>query len=243
MGVVFLSFFQGCNTLGSKTRPGPPAYVLSSPGPFFAAGPPLSLGIIVDSSGSMFSGKLGSWGTSKMEIIQTTLPSFLATVQPDDEVFLLSVSTKPKIVQDFTNSPVLLAKAVQNLRPLGGTALYDAVLNGLALLQQGHNQKQGLVVISDGNDNASTASKDQVLMTAEARKAPIYTIAYGDASVKGAVGSVLTALAPEKLDASFLQTLSQRTNGVSFLLDTSRTSDVTGAFTQDFESIAKALRK
>jgi Ca-activated chloride channel family protein len=62
------------------------------------------------------------------------------------------------------------------MRAQGRTAMYDAVSNGLSYIAKGHHPRRALVVVSDGGDNASTATFDQVLKEAQSSNAAIYTV-------------------------------------------------------------------
>src|SRR5262249_37190949 len=148
--------------------------------------------------------------------------SFCDTLQPTDEAFILTANgetaegfldftLKPKLVQSFTNSRVLLKQALNDLRPRGPTMLYDAVLEGLRLITQGQNQKKALLIISDGFDDASTASEGQVVAAAEAAKVPVYTIGMGDPAKNSGIWNTVAVISQDHLNAGVLQTLSQRT--------------------------------
>src|SRR5262245_37724388 len=104
---------------------------------------PVSLGFIVDTSGSML---------NQIVSARRALRRFLDTVRPQDEVFLEAFNQHPVLLQDFTDSRVLLLQATTQLQPDGGTALYDAILDGLRRVQQGRRQKKALIVITDGLD-------------------------------------------------------------------------------------------
>ena len=76
----------------------------------------------------------------------------------------------------FTNNPVELTNAMVTSRAGGQTALYDAIARGLDELQAGIRDKQVLIVVSDGDDNASALKLSQVMKRAEQSNAVIYTI-------------------------------------------------------------------
>jgi VWFA-related protein len=112
---------------------------------------PVSLGIVLDTSGSM--------AGSKMEEAQNALDRFLYDLlDKDDEIFLYRFSNVPMLVQDWTRDRRLLSRALGRIAPNGGTAMYDAVADALPLAQRGENRKKALLVISDGNDTASSTS-------------------------------------------------------------------------------------
>lgn len=109
---------------------------------------PVSLGIVLDVSGSM-SGE-------KYRAAERALSRFLYDLlAPEDEVFILSFSDQTDLVSDWTTDRRRLAAGLSRIRPRGGTALYDAVAEAVPMAQGGRHKKKALVVISDGNDTDS----------------------------------------------------------------------------------------
>ena len=109
---------------------------------------PVSLGIALDTSGSM--------DGEKMAAARDALNSFLAQLNdPNDEVFLYRFDSIPVLVQGWTRDTRRLSYELERMQPRGGTALYDAVAEAIPLAQEGHNRKKALVIISDGNDTSS----------------------------------------------------------------------------------------
>jgi Ca-activated chloride channel family protein len=189
---------------------------------------PVSLGLIVDSSGSM---------RDKIDRARQALRRFIGSIRPQDEVFLEEFSSQPSLLQDFTDSRMLLTQAVSLLRPSGGTSLYDAILDGLHRVKGGQHQKKALIVMSDGLDTNSFASLDQVLHIAKRSGVLIYTIGIGNpqgrsgggpAIVIGPFGAVLGGVGgdDERVDSHTLQQISEETGGEHFLLNT---RDVVGS--------------
>ncbi len=112
---------------------------------------PVSLGIAIDTSGSM--------DGEKMAAARGALNSFLDQLNdPDDEVFLYRFDSHPVLVEGWTRDKRRIAMELGRLQPRGGTALYDAVAEAIPLAQSGHNRKKALVIISDGNDTSSSTS-------------------------------------------------------------------------------------
>jgi VWFA-related protein len=109
---------------------------------------PVSLGILLDTSGSMHG--------ERMAAARRALHRFLYDLLgPEDEVFLMKFDTRPELVQDWTTDRRQVANAVARLRAAGGTALYDAVAAAIPKMQGGAHRKKALVIISDGNDTTS----------------------------------------------------------------------------------------
>ncbi|MDO8836558.1 MAG: VWA domain-containing protein [Vicinamibacterales bacterium] len=116
---------------------------------------PVSLGLVIDASGSM--------AGTKMDAAREALRRFVDDLLgPDDEVFVLKFDETPELVQEWTRDRVLLRERIATVRPNGGTALYDAVAEGVALAQSGGHRKKALVLISDGNDTNSVIKVDEV---------------------------------------------------------------------------------
>jgi Ca-activated chloride channel family protein len=109
---------------------------------------PVSLGIVLDTSGSM--------DGEKMAAARDALNSFLAQLNdPEDEVFLYRFDSNPVLVEGWTRDKRRLSMELGRMQPRGGTALYDAVAEAVPLAQAGQNRKKALVIISDGNDTSS----------------------------------------------------------------------------------------
>ena len=109
---------------------------------------PVSLGIVLDTSGSMVGEKIAA--------ARAALDRFLFDLLgPDDEVFLYRFDSKPHLVQGWTTDRERVSAELRQVRPDGATALYDAVAEALPSLQSGRHPKKALLVISDGNDTNS----------------------------------------------------------------------------------------
>jgi Ca-activated chloride channel family protein len=109
---------------------------------------PVSLGIALDTSGSMIGEKIAA--------AQAALNRFLfELLGPQDEVFLYRFDGRPTLVQGWTEDRGELARALGSVKPNGGTAMYDTVAEAVPLAQSGTRRKKALVVISDGNDTSS----------------------------------------------------------------------------------------
>src|SRR6185369_13750690 len=128
-------------------------------------------GFIIDTSGSML---------NKIVSARRALRRFLDAVRPQDEVFLEAFNQRPLLLQDFTDSRALLLQATTQLQPDGGTALYDAVLDGLRRVQQGRRQKKALIVLTDGLDVNSSASRNQTIEAIRHSGVLVYTIGVGN---------------------------------------------------------------
>lgn len=133
---------------------------------------PITIGLIIDASGSMLANRTR---------LAYAAGQFARTGRTDDEVFALVVSDEvtPALPPDrpFTNDPDVLASAVMaHLSTQGRTAIWDGVLAGLEHLERGTHTRRALVVISDGQDNASDAAFEDVLARVRSSSAVVYAM-------------------------------------------------------------------
>jgi len=130
---------------------------------------PVSLGIALDTSGSM--------AGTKIQEAQNALDRFLYDLlDKDDEVFLYRFSNVPMLLQGWTRDRQLLSRAIGRITPNGGTAMYDCVADAIPLTQQGQNRKKALLVISDGNDTASGTNVREVKRLIRETEVLVYAI-------------------------------------------------------------------
>ena len=160
---------------------------------------PVTVGLLIDASGSM--------APNRTMVIAASM-AFTKAMNPQDEFFVLGfnehIHTPLPAEKPFTNSePALRIALVQAIKARGQTAIYNALDAGLDYVQKGGFERQVLIVLSDGGDNASDTTRAQVLANAQASNAGIYTIALVD------------PMDPEA-DPGFLRQLSELTGGVAF---------------------------
>jgi Ca-activated chloride channel homolog len=116
---------------------------------FSAERVPVSLGIALDTSGSM--------AGEKIQEAQNALDRFIfELLDKQDEFFIYRFSNYPTLLQGWTADRQLLTRAIGRISANGGTAMYDTIAEAIPLAQQGQNRKKALLVISDGNDTASS---------------------------------------------------------------------------------------
>jgi VWFA-related protein len=130
---------------------------------------PVSLGIVLDTSGSM--------AGEKFDHARAALDRFLNDLLgPDDEVFLYRFSSEPRLEHDWTTDRRRLSAALRWVVPGGGTAMYDTVTEAVPLAERGQHRKKALVVISDGNDRDSTSTIGEVKEQIRQSEVLIYAI-------------------------------------------------------------------
>ncbi len=160
---------------------------------------PVTLGLLIDSSGSM---------QPNRDLVIAASMAFSKAMNPQDEIFVMGFNEQIHATlppdRPFTHhEPTLRVALVQAIKARGQTALYSAVNAGLDYVQRGGHERQVLVIVSDGGDNASNTTREHVLANAQASNAVIYTIALIDPMNTDA-------------DPGFLHQLSESTGGVAF---------------------------
>lgn len=141
---------------------------------------PLTLVVAMDTSGSV---------RTKLEFEQDAASEFFfsAIERRRDEGMLVTFDSDVQVLQDFTDSPERLSEAVRQIRVGGSSAMYDAVY--LAIRQKVASRPRGrriMVVISDGDDNASRTTFDEALDVAQRNDVVIYTISTNSTANFGA---------------------------------------------------------
>jgi Ca-activated chloride channel homolog len=133
---------------------------------------PLRLAILIDTSGSI---------TDRFHFQQEAADNFVHGVMRDqDKAAIVAFDSSAELVADLTNDTGVLEKAIRELRPGGGTAMYDAIYFGckerLMKDQPMYKYRRAMVILSDGTDNASRYSREQALEMAQRADTVIYTI-------------------------------------------------------------------
>jgi VWFA-related protein len=130
---------------------------------------PVSLGIALDTSGSM--------AGEKIRAAQGALGRFLVDLLgPDDEVFLYRFSDAAVLVEGWTTDRARLQQELGRITPNGETVLYDTVAASIPLAQAGRQRKKALVIISDGNDTGSETSPRDVRQLIRQSEVLVYAV-------------------------------------------------------------------
>jgi Ca-activated chloride channel homolog len=126
---------------------------------------PISLGILVDNSGSM---------RMKRQAVNKSALDLVHYSNPDDESFVVNFSDEAYIDQDFTASVDKLREGLSHIDSKGGTALYDAVMASADYMtKSAKRSKQVLLVITDGEDNASSTSLEETVHRVQDLEGPV----------------------------------------------------------------------
>jgi Ca-activated chloride channel homolog len=128
---------------------------------------PASLGIVLDTSGSM---------ATKIKTATDAVSRFIRTIHKDDDIFFMTFDQRPALRQDFTNNREKLTSALKKVKLGGGTALYDAVDESLGRLKRGKHDKKAILLITDGEDTASLMTYDKALLRVRESGSLLYAL-------------------------------------------------------------------
>jgi Ca-activated chloride channel family protein len=160
---------------------------------------PVTVGLVVDNSGSM---------RPKRADVVTAALAFARSSNPLDQMFVVNFNEKVEFgLPDntpFTDQAARLEVALSRIAADGQTALYDAVAAALEHLKKGNRDKRVLIVISDGGDNASQRNLAQIMAMAGQPDAAIYTIGLFDVQDEDRNPHVLKQLAKDTGGEAFL---------------------------------------
>jgi len=129
----------------------------------------VTIGLVIDNSGSM---------REKRAQVNAAALTFVRTSNPQDEVFVVNFNDEYylDLNEDFTSDTKELNDALSRIDSRGSTALYDAIIGSLDHLKKGHKDKRVLLVVTDGDDNASRKSFEYTVKAAQESNASIYAI-------------------------------------------------------------------
>ena len=165
-----------------------------------------SVGVVVDLSGSM---------QSKADIAARAVHAFFGTSNPEDEAFLLTLSTRPGTPTAFTNDFDELEARLRAQQPGGATALTDTIQLALTNLRGAHRPTtEHCSIVSDGMDNHSRYSEAELLRIAVEADVQIFTIGM----TPSLANKKAIELTEERNGLAFLAHLAMKTGGLSFTL-------------------------
>jgi VWFA-related protein len=133
---------------------------------------PVSMGLIVDNSGSM---------RDKRAKVEAAALALVKASNPDDEVFVVNFNDEAFLDlphgKDFTNDIKEMEEALTRIDSRGGTAMRDAIRMSIDhLKEKGHKDKRVLVVVTDGNDNSSVISLENLVKASQQSEVLIYSV-------------------------------------------------------------------
>ena len=129
---------------------------------------PVSLGIIIDNSGSM---------REKRQKVETAALDMVKASNPQDEVFIVNFNDEAWLDVPLTSDIKAMQEGVARIDSRGGTAMRDAISMSIDYLKkEGKRQKKVLLVITDGNDNASTMNLEKLVTRAQQNEILLFSI-------------------------------------------------------------------
>jgi VWFA-related protein len=182
---------------------------------------PLRIGLVIDMSNSI---------TDRFSFEQNAASKFLEVVTDKNDLsFVIGFNGSVLLVQDFTSDQTRTARALAQLAPGGGTALWDAVAFAADKLAAPESQPVArvLVVISDGEDNSSHVSLQQAIWAAQRGQVAVYTVSTKEGSEEGS---------SPLLGNRALKTLSEQSGGATF------TPGSLGGLTRSLADLQQVLR-
>lgn len=170
---------------------------------------PLSLGVVFDMSGSM---------GNKIDKAREAVVEFFKTANPEDEFFMVTFSDRPEILADFTTSIEDIQGKLVSVLPKGRTALLDAIYLGVNKMRSAKHNKKALLVISDGGDNRSRYTDNEIKSLVKESDVQIYSIGIFDFS---------PSTLEERMGPALLAEVSEVTGGRTFTItDPNELADV-----------------
>jgi VWFA-related protein len=193
---------------------------------------PLRIAILVDTSNS-----IRARFRFEIEAARTFLESVIRKGR--DKALVYSFDTEAELVQDFTDDTELLGNKLHDLRPGGGTALYDAMIvacrDRMMLDRPMHKFRRAMIVIGDGEDNASDHTRDQAMEYVQKADVVMYAISTNNGGTEHDTNSNRLPHAQAEGD-KVLAYLTKETGGLTYFPFLAEDLE------QDFENIANELR-
>jgi len=169
---------------------------------------PVSVGLVIDNSGSM---------RDKRDRVNAAALTFVRTSNPQDEAFIVNFNDDYylDLDKDFTSDISEMREALERVDSRGSTALYDAVIGSLDHLKKGHRDKKVLLVITDGEDNASRKSLPVTVQEAQKTDTLIYAVGLLSQESKSSAKRARRALVE----------LTQATGGLAFFPESAQDAE------------------
>jgi len=162
---------------------------------------PVSIGVIMDLSGSM---------TNKVVRSRESIVQFMKTANPQDEFFVIGFNDRPELLEDFTSSVDDIEARLEMVKAGHRTALLDAIYFGLEKMKQAKYPRKALLIVSDGGDNRSRYTESEVRAAVRESDTQIYSIGIFDQ---------YAATTEERLGPLLLNDVSEETGGRLFRVD------------------------
>lgn len=198
---------------------------------------PASIGILIDTSGSQYTGGLGAAVEVRQQFKQG-LERFFKLSNPANEYFALTFNTKTALIQDWTSDYQSILAKVDSLTFEKQTTLYDAMRVAIEKMKASRNSKQVLILISDGVDNYSNASFKEVRDSLKASDVVLYSVGIRDVSAFNNNVNI-TGVSPYFEAEEIMEELTALSGGRVLFMTNSQGAK---AFNEVFELVALELR-
>ncbi|HLH32312.1 MAG TPA: VWA domain-containing protein [Terriglobia bacterium] len=195
---------------------------------------PVSVGVILDTSGSMI---------AKLDTATDAIDRFIRTIHPDDDIFLMGFDTGTYLLQDFTSDRNKLRKALKYADSGGGTALYDALQEGIRKVKRGNNTKRAILLITDGEDTTSESTFAQARQAVRESELLVYSLGISPgadaAPINGRGGRLRSR---DSVDMNVLKSFATDSGGRAYLVSENMLGGKNSEFDRILAQIAAELR-
>ncbi len=161
---------------------------------------PVSVGILVDTSGSM---------SYKLDRAREAVNQFCEEANPQDEFFMITFADEPRLITDFTNRSADIAHDLLTLRSKGQTSLIDALYLALKKMRSARYDRKALLIISDGGDNHSRYTEHEIKSAIRESDVTVYSVGTYERWV---------STQEELLGPELLRSFAESTGGLAFSL-------------------------
>ena len=180
---------------------------------------PLSIGILLDTSGSM---------KSKYELARRALAEFFRNSNPNDDYFVVTYSTKPRLLSNTTQSAEEIENELTAVVPDGSTPLLDAIYLGLTKLKHARYERRALLIISDGGDNNSRYRAKEIRSMVQESDVQIYAMG---------IFSPITIAVEDRQGKKLLSDIAGATGGrAAFFSSPAKLPEVAAKFSRELRS-------
>jgi Ca-activated chloride channel family protein len=188
---------------------------------------PSSIGIVLDSSGSM---------RNKMRRVEQAIDLFLSANNPENELFLVRFDDEVELEEDFTKEVEDIRDAIGNIVVKGGTALHDAIYLAVDKVQKGGEPRKVLIVFTDGEDKDSYYTHEELLDRVREEDAQVFVVAFLDETLSKDRGFFGVFKSEREKVQKQITEVAEVTGGKAFF------PNEVSELNSIFESIAKELR-
>jgi len=180
---------------------------------------PISIGILLDTSGSM---------KSKYDLARQAVSEFFRNANSNDDYFVITYSNVPVVLADTTQSVDSIEARLESVIPNGSTPLLDAIYLGLTKLKKSRYQRRALLIISDGGDNTSRYNTREIRDLVQESDVQVYAL--------GMFGPVTIAI-EDWAGKKLLNTITEATGGRAvFFSSASKLPEVAASFSRELRN-------